>query len=67
MSDDNKRIAELENKLAFLEAANQEFGELIYDQQKQIDQLVKYVKHELSRLAVAEGTDAEVDEVPPHY
>lgn len=68
MQDD--RFEQLELKLAYLERANQELGDVVYRQQQALDALAA----RLERLAdqVRAGAEAsrpygEQDEKPPHY
>lgn len=62
-----ERITELENKMTFLEAANQEFSDLIYQQQKQLDQMKEYIKQAFSKLEAGPSGAEGTHEVPPHY
>lgn len=66
-----EKIIDLESKIAFLENNTAELSDVIYQQQKQIDQLVKMVERLSARLQSA--TDDAIpdqnpeDEKPPHY
>lgn len=66
----NERLEELELKLAYLERANQELGDVVYRQQQALDGL----RERLERLADQLQAQAEhgseytaADEKPPHY
>lgn len=68
MTDD--RFEQLELKLAYLERANQELGDVVYRQQQALDALAA----RLERLAEQVRANAEVarpwtdaEEAPPHY
>ncbi|MDB2409927.1 SlyX family protein [Pseudomonadales bacterium] len=63
-------IVELETKIAFLEKHINELSDVLYAQQKQIDELgTKYVnlKDHLTNIEQPDGATAEEDEKPPHY
>ena len=64
-----KRITELETKLAYQEDTLQTLNDIVYQQQQQIDQLQKTCKHLLERIRCLPDPDNEIqiDETPPHY
>jgi SlyX protein len=65
-------IVELQTKVAFFEQHINELSDVMYSQQKQLDQLnIKYsnLKNHLAAMENAEQEDAAdpSDERPPHY
>ncbi len=66
-----KRILELETKAAYQEDTVQTLNDIVYQQQKQIDDLQQTCKHLLDRISALSanhgGVEAPVDEKPPHY
>ncbi len=65
-----KRLIELETKLAYQEDLIQELNKTIFEQQKRLDQLDNGYRHllEQARALTDAGSDGkEVDERPPHY
>jgi len=67
----DKRIIELETKVAYQEHTIQELNEEIYRQQRQINKVETMCKHLMDRvqtLAGADGGDQQpTNERPPHY
>ena len=68
MSSD-RRIEEVEAKLAHQEVAVSDLNDVIYRQQKQIDELERGYARLLQRLADLAMADADkpADAPPPHY
>ncbi len=65
-----KRLIELETKLAYQEDLIQELNKTIFEQQKRLDQLDNGYRHllEQARALADAGSDGKVvDEKPPHY
>lgn len=66
-----QRIQALEEKLAFLEAANAELSDEIYRQQQELDTLIKAHRKLLQRFDEVEESieqgPAAVNQKPPHY
>ena len=63
-------IVELETKIAFLEKHINELSDVLYAQQKQIDELgAKYVnlKDQLTTMDQPDIEASDADERPPHY
>jgi len=71
MSEDNeKRIAELEIQVAFLEDSLQKLSDVLYKQQQRIDALQLGVKHyekQLQEIQHGLGEAGDQQERPPHY
>ncbi|NNF17511.1 MAG: SlyX family protein [Gammaproteobacteria bacterium] len=67
MSALEQRLEDLETKVSFLELANQELSDLLYDQQQQIDKHFHDLARQLRRLYENQVSDDQVDERPPHY
>ncbi len=67
MNNLEERITELENKVSFLELANQEMSDLIYAQQQQFDLHMRQVTAQLERIDNDNPATSLLDEVPPHY
>ena len=66
----DERIERLELKLAFLERANTELSDVVYRQQRDIDELqqrFEALKDRLEVLASQPVTYPVADEKPPHY
>jgi SlyX protein len=66
----NARFEELELKLAYLERANQELGELVYRQQQELDVLGARIERliEQVRAGAENASDyLQAEEKPPHY
>lgn len=67
---DEKRIAELEIQVAFLEDSLQKLSDVLYKQQQRIDALELGIKHYEKRLQDIQQEFSETDnhqERPPHY
>ena len=66
-----KRILELETKAAYQEDTVEALNDIVYRQQKQIDDLQETCKRLLERistLSINNGSvESPVDEKPPHY
>ncbi len=65
-----KRIIELETKLAYQEDMVHELNKAIFDQQKRLDQLeiaYKYLLAQTQESSEIASTGKVVDEKPPHY
>ena len=63
-------VERLETKMAFLERANAELGEVVFQQQKEIQSLTARIREVLQRLEVAHSAQEErsaEEERPPHY
>ncbi len=67
----NIEIIELETKIAFLEKHLSELSDVIYKQQKQIDQLnlnLQQIEDKFLATSAENGSSISVhDEKPPHY
>ncbi len=66
----DKRITELETKLAYQEHTLQALNDEIYRQQQQIDKVEIMCKHLMDRLQTLSdmgGSDQPANERPPHY
>jgi len=61
------RIVELETKLAFVEAANQELSDLVYARAVAYEQDMRRLEARLSNLQESVGATDNQDETPPHY
>lgn len=67
---DNARFEQLELKLAYLELANQELGELVYRQQQELDALrarLERLVEQVRSVAENPGDYPHAEEKPPHY
>ena len=65
-----ERMVEIESKIAFQDNALQELNDVIYRQQKQIDQLELTCQNLIERvkaLSEISVSGALEDEKPPHY
>lgn len=65
-----KRLIELETKLAYQEDLIQDLNKTIFEQQKRLDQLedtYKYLLSQTQELSEITSAGAQVDERPPHY
>jgi SlyX protein len=66
----DQRLIDLEVKAAYADDQLEQFSDLIYRQQQQIDALVREL-HSLRERMPEQGGGAEVrnlrDEIPPHY
>ncbi len=66
----NDRFEQLELKLAYLERANQELGDVVYRQQQALDALgarLERLADQVRANADSPGQHTEEDEKPPHY
>jgi uncharacterized coiled-coil protein SlyX len=65
----NERIEQLEFKVAFLEEANAQLGDTVYQQQLQIEALREQLNGFMSRVTAAQEqtTYTAEQEKPPHY
>lgn len=65
----NERIERLEFKVAFLEEANAQLGDTVYQQKLQIDALREQLNGFMSRVAAAQEQTPYTpeQEKPPHY
>lgn len=66
----NKRIEELELKLAYLERGNQELSDVLYHQQQALDALAARLERLTDRLKAIEEQPRDYtaeEETPPHY
>ena len=67
---DEDRLIKIETKLAFQEHTIKELNDVLYDQQKQIDQLESTCKDLVDRINGLSEDIGEVktnEEKPPHY
>lgn len=63
-------LENLELKLAYLERANHELSDVVYRQQRELDELRAQLKIFASRfeaLSAQSSPYSEADERPPHY
>ncbi len=67
MTNLEDRITELETKVSFLELANQELSDLIYEQQQRFDKHMRQVVAQIERMDNDNPPASLLDEVPPHY
>lgn len=68
--DESARIEDLEVKVAHLEKATQDLSDVLWQQQRQIDQLIEGLGQLVGRVEALVGTlptDPPADEKPPHY
>jgi SlyX protein len=68
--ENDARLESLEMKLAYLEQASLELGDVVYRQQQELDALsarVQRLSDRLQALAEQEPGYAPADEKPPHY
>lgn len=66
----DETIERLELKLAFLERANTELSDVVYRQQRELDELQQRIEALKDRLEVVASQPvayATADEKPPHY
>ena len=64
------RLADIEEKLAFLERAVNELSDVVARQQKELDRATDRHQRLLDKLAALEadwGPSATAEEKPPHY
>lgn len=65
-----QRIEQLEVKVAFLEEANSQLGDMVYRQQQELEALRARLEDMTSRLEAAQTRMTEYtaeQEKPPHY
>jgi SlyX protein len=65
-----RKIEELEAKVAFIEAANNDLSAVVYRQQQEIDQLrmrVEALMRQLNDWRDTQNAWTSEDEKPPHY
>ncbi len=65
-----KRITELETKVAYQEHTIQELNDVIYKQQQQIDKVEIMCQHLMDRIQTLSDTgsgESSANERPPHY
>jgi SlyX protein len=65
-----QRLISIETKIAFQEQIAEQLGEVLREQQQQIDQLrqtCQMLGKRLDSLRTESETDDPVDEKPPHY
>ena len=68
MSD--SALERIELKIAYLESANQELSDIVYRQQRDIDQLraqMSTYQRQLEAWRSEQGDNVPLDERPPHY
>lgn len=63
----DERLTELETRMAFLEHANQQLGDLVYRQQQQIDRHIRETTKMLENIQTSQAPGDPADEIPPHY
>jgi uncharacterized coiled-coil protein SlyX len=67
---DQETLEQIQTRIAFLERANADLGEVVFQQQKEIRVLTARIAEVLQRLEAAHGTQEErtaEQERPPHY
>jgi SlyX protein len=67
---DEKRLIEIEIKLAHQDKSLEELNDVVYKQQQQIDLLQKSLSNLTKRLQSGTNNDLEIgppDDKPPHY
>jgi SlyX protein len=69
MSDADARIEALEFKVAHLERTYQELSDVLYAQQRQLDELLNLNRQLMSQLESLDERSADPNrvEIPPHY
>jgi SlyX protein len=63
-------LEQIQTKIAFLERANTDLSDVVFRQQREIQELVAKLQEISQRLSAAESGDAArapQDERPPHY
>ncbi len=66
----SERLDDIETKLAFLEQANSELGDIVYRQKQEIDALRDQLATLASRIEAAQVQPTRYtaeEEKPPHY
>jgi SlyX protein len=69
MSESDARLEALEIKIAHLERTTQELSDVLYAQQRQLDEVLglnRQLVQQLENLE-ARSADASQVEIPPHY
>jgi uncharacterized coiled-coil protein SlyX len=67
---DQETLEQVQTRIAFLERANAELGEVVFEQQKEIRALTARITEVLQRLEAAHSAQDEhpaEEERPPHY
>jgi len=67
---DQEALEQIQTRITFLERANAELGEVVFQQQKEIQSLTARIREVLQRLEAAHSAQEERaadDERPPHY
>jgi SlyX protein len=67
---DQETLEQIQTRIAFLERANSELGEVVFQQQKEIQSLTARIRDVLQRLEAAHSAQEErsaEEERPPHY
>jgi SlyX protein len=67
---DQETLEQIQTRIAFLERANSELGEVVFQQQKEIQSLTARIRDVLQRLEAAHSAQEErsaEEECPPHY
>jgi SlyX protein len=67
---DQETLEQIQTRIAFLERANAELGEVVFQQQKEIQSLTARIRDVLQRLEAAHSAQEErsaEEERPPHY
>lgn len=69
MNDADARIEALEIKVAHLERTAQELSDVLYAQQRQLDEVTALNRQLVSQIESldARGADPNRIEIPPHY
>jgi SlyX protein len=69
MSEADARLEALEFKIAHLERTTQELSDVLYAQQRQLDELLSVNRQLLRQLETLEARSADATrlEIPPHY
>ncbi len=70
MTNDDKRIVELETKISYQEDLVQELNQLVISQQQQIDKLevlCELLREQFKELILSLPEGVAGDETPPHY
>jgi SlyX protein len=68
--ENDARLESLEMKLAYLEQASLELGDVVYRQQQELDALsarMQRLSERLEALMEEDPGPAQADEKPPHY
>jgi len=67
---DDQRLVDIETKLAYQDRTIKELNDVVYDQQKQIDQLhatCKRLERKVRESSPMQQQRNVIDERPPHY